>query len=113
MTVSVSVVIPTKNEARNIERCLRSIVWASDASIPPVLLHLFPAEGLSRWYRRILFCAAPCLLRMDVRHQDVRTEALCESSFGELTTLRRRSGLGRAMWPCANTWQNGGAKFVC
>jgi glycosyltransferase involved in cell wall biosynthesis len=30
MTVSVSVVIPTKNEARNIERCLRSIVWASE-----------------------------------------------------------------------------------
>ena len=30
MTVSVSVVIPTKNEARNIERCLRSITWASE-----------------------------------------------------------------------------------
>jgi glycosyltransferase involved in cell wall biosynthesis len=30
MTVSVSVVIPTRNEARNIERCLRSIVWASE-----------------------------------------------------------------------------------
>lgn len=30
MTVSVSVVIPTKNEARNIERCLRSVTWASE-----------------------------------------------------------------------------------
>jgi glycosyltransferase involved in cell wall biosynthesis len=30
MKVSVSVVIPTKNEAHNIERCLRSIAWASE-----------------------------------------------------------------------------------
>ena len=30
MTNSVSVVIPTRNEARNIERCLRSIAWASE-----------------------------------------------------------------------------------
>ena len=30
MRVSVSVVIPTKNEAHNLERCLRSVSWASE-----------------------------------------------------------------------------------
>ena len=30
MTDSISVVIPTRNEARNIERCLRSIAWAAE-----------------------------------------------------------------------------------
>jgi glycosyltransferase involved in cell wall biosynthesis len=30
MRVSVSVVIPTKDEGRNIERCLRSVRWASE-----------------------------------------------------------------------------------
>jgi glycosyltransferase involved in cell wall biosynthesis len=30
MRVSVSVVIPTKNEERNLERCLRSVAWASE-----------------------------------------------------------------------------------
>jgi len=30
MSAAVSVVIPTKNEARNIERCLRSVRWASE-----------------------------------------------------------------------------------
>jgi glycosyltransferase involved in cell wall biosynthesis len=30
MSVSVSVVIPTKNEERNLERCLRSVAWASE-----------------------------------------------------------------------------------
>jgi glycosyltransferase involved in cell wall biosynthesis len=30
MRVSVSVVIPTKNEGRNLERCLRSVAWASE-----------------------------------------------------------------------------------
>jgi glycosyltransferase involved in cell wall biosynthesis len=30
MSVALSVVIPTKNEARNIERCLRSVRWASE-----------------------------------------------------------------------------------
>jgi glycosyltransferase involved in cell wall biosynthesis len=33
MTDSISVVIPTRNEARNIERCLRSIAWASEIYI--------------------------------------------------------------------------------
>jgi glycosyltransferase involved in cell wall biosynthesis len=30
MSVALSVVIPTKNEARNIERCLQSVRWASE-----------------------------------------------------------------------------------
>ena len=30
MRVPLSVVIPTKNEARNLERCLRSVTWASE-----------------------------------------------------------------------------------
>ena len=30
MSVPVSVVIPTKNEGRNLERCLRSVSWASE-----------------------------------------------------------------------------------
>jgi glycosyltransferase involved in cell wall biosynthesis len=30
MSVSVSVVIPTKNEAHNLDRCLRSVAWASE-----------------------------------------------------------------------------------
>ena len=30
MSVPLSVVIPIKNEARNIERCLRSVTWASE-----------------------------------------------------------------------------------
>ena len=30
MKVAVSVVIPTKNEAHNLERCLRSVAWASE-----------------------------------------------------------------------------------
>ena len=30
MRVSVSVVIPTKNEAHNLERCLQSVAWASE-----------------------------------------------------------------------------------
>jgi glycosyltransferase involved in cell wall biosynthesis len=30
MRVSVSVIIPAKNEAHNIERCLRSVAWASE-----------------------------------------------------------------------------------
>jgi glycosyltransferase involved in cell wall biosynthesis len=30
MRVSVSVVIPTKNEERNLERCLQSVAWASE-----------------------------------------------------------------------------------
>jgi glycosyltransferase involved in cell wall biosynthesis len=30
MRVPVSVVIPTKNEAHNLERCLRSVAWASE-----------------------------------------------------------------------------------
>jgi glycosyltransferase involved in cell wall biosynthesis len=30
MRVSVSIIIPAKNEAHNIERCLRSVAWASE-----------------------------------------------------------------------------------
>jgi glycosyltransferase involved in cell wall biosynthesis len=33
MKVAVSVVIPAKNEARNIERCLRAVAWASEIYI--------------------------------------------------------------------------------
>ena len=30
MNVPVSIIIPTRNEAHNIERCLKSILWASE-----------------------------------------------------------------------------------